>query len=221
MEQLARSNLSDQIYDIISRQIIRNELKPGELIYETQISKEWGVSRSPVRDALHMLEKIRLVERTPKGGYRVTELSIDFIEHFYETVNIVYQYAFAKTAEKATPENLDEFKNALEQLETSIEEKDFDQYLNIVTEMAYRILEIAGNPLVERIARELMPTAERIQWASITYLPDRLKTVINHLRQAYDSIANNDHDGAAKAFENFAATQVEVVINSLRDEKMA
>ena len=67
---LKRENLSDKLADIIATKIIHNELQQGEMIYETQISKEWGVSRSPVRDALHMLEQKRLVERAPKGSYR-------------------------------------------------------------------------------------------------------------------------------------------------------
>ena len=98
---LKRENLSDKLADIIGKKIIRNELKSGEIIYETQIAKEWGVSRSPVRDALRMLEQNRLVERTTKGSYRVAEMSPEFIQNFFETVNILFQYAFAKNFKAA------------------------------------------------------------------------------------------------------------------------
>jgi len=215
MEQLARSNLSDQIFDILGKRIVKNELKPGELIVETQISKELGVSRSPVRDALRMLEHIRLVDRTPRGGYQVTEFSLELIQHLYETAIILYQYAFAKAAENATPKDLKGLEEDLTNLEQSIAGKDFELYLMTVTRMGKKILKIAGNPIVERIALELMPTAERVQWAAITYLPDRLQIVVDHLRRGYECIANNDPQGAAKSFEDFAATHVQVVINSL------
>lgn len=216
MEQLARNNLSDQIFDIIGRQIIRNQLKPGEMIYETQISKEWGVSRSPVRDALRMLEQIRLVERTPKGGYQVTELPEELIYHLYDTAIILYQYAFAKAAGRATDKDLEELNISLTQLEKSIDGKDFDLYLSNVTKMAYKILEVAGNPIVERIARELMPTAERVQWASITYVPDQMKTVVSFLRKGYESMVDQNPEAAAKAFKDFATTHVEIVLTSLK-----
>ena len=216
MEQLARNNLSDQIFDIIGRKIIRNQLRPGEMIYETQISKEWGVSRSPVRDALRMLEQIRLVERTPKGGYQVTELPEELIYHLYDTAIVLYQYAFAKAAENATAEDVQSLKDGLAQLEKSIAGKDFDLYLVNVTRMAYKILKMAGNPIVERIARELMPTAERVQWASITYVHDQMKTVVSHLRKGFEGIVKRDPDAAAKSFRDFATTHVEIVLASLK-----
>lgn len=221
MAALARNNLSDQIFDIISRKIVRNELAPGELIYETHISKELGVSRSPVRDALHMLERIWLVERTDKGSYRVTILSVELIRSLYDTAIILYQYAFARAAEKATPEDLAQLKAALGEIEKSIDSNDFDRYLGNVSAMARIVLTAAGNPMVERVALELMPTAERIQWASITYLPDQLKKVVAHLRSGFQSIEQRDTQNAAKAFELFAATHVQVVIDSLDAKDMA
>ena len=215
MEQLARNNLSDQIFDIMSRQIIRNQLKPGETIYETEISKEWGVSRSPVRDALRMREQIRLVERTPKGSYQVADLSIAFIQHFYETVTVLYQYAFAKTAEKATADDIRSLSKVMAILEKSVEKKDFDMYLAGVTQIGQIALRVAANPIVERMALELMPTAERIQWASITFLPDNLQVVVGHIRQGLESIVNRQPEAAAKAFDDFAATHKAISINSI------
>lgn len=168
-----------------------------------------------MREALRMLEHIRLVERTPKGGYQVTTYSSELIMHLYETAIVIYQYAFSKAAENAAPEDVAALERDLVQLEKGIEKNDFEIYLANVTKMARRILEIAGNPIIERIALELMPTAERIQWASITYLPDQINTVVDHLRQGYRCIADKDPKGAAKAIKDFAFTQVEVVINSL------
>lgn len=218
MSALARNNLSDQIFDIISKKIVRNELAPGELIYETRISKELGVSRSPVRDAMHMLERIWLVERTPKGSYRVTFLSVELIRSLYDAAIILYQYAFAKAAERASQQDLASLEKAMQEIEKSIDSNDFDRYLGNVSAMARIILAAAGNPMVERVALELMPTAERVQWASITYLPDQLKKVITHLRKGYESIEGRDPEKAARAFEAFAATHVQVVIDSLNEQ---
>ncbi len=215
MKPLARNSLSDQIFDIISRKIVRNELKPGELIYETQMSKELGVSRSPVRDALHMLERIRLVERTDKGSYQVAEMSVDFIEHFYDTVITIYQYVAIKATQNATYETLDLLKQAMAQIEYSLEKKDFDLYLSGVTRFGYAILKAAGNPFIERIALELMPNTERIQWAAINYLPDQMETIIGHVRQGYHSILEKKPENAAQAFYDFATTHREIAITSL------
>jgi DNA-binding GntR family transcriptional regulator len=215
MGPIARNNLSDQIFSMISNRIVRSELKPGETIYETQISKDLGVSRSPVRDALHMLEQIRLVDRTPKGSYQVTGLSVDFINNFYEAVNIVYRYAFAKTAENATPDDLGRLSDGLKKMEKSLDDKDYNLYLAGVTEIAHVVLSIARNPIVERIALELMPNAERIQWASINYQADQMKTVVSHIRRGYEHILKKNPDLAANAFSDFAYAHKDVAIKSI------
>lgn len=219
MASLAKNNLSDQIFDMISRKIIRNELKPGELIYETKISKELGVSRSPVRDAMHQLERIRLVERTPKGSYQVTTLSLDLLRSLYDTAIILYQYAFAKASENAISEDLARIRATLREIEKSIDGNDFNRYLKNVTEMARVVLETAGNPIVTQLALELMLTAERIQWASVTSMPDQLRKVVTHLRKGYESIEKQDPKSAARAFEDFAATHIQVVIDTLKQRQ--
>jgi DNA-binding GntR family transcriptional regulator len=215
MESLARNSLSDQIVDLISKKIIRQELKSGEAIIETQISKELGVSRSPVRDALHMLEQIWLVERTPKGGYQVSELTLEKIQHLFETAIVLYQFAFAKAAERATPADYEAFSGLMSDMEASIDGNNFELYITTVTRMAHKILEVAGNPMIARIARELMPTAERVQWASVTQLPDQLKKVVSHVRRGVESIYKQQPEEAAAAFADFAAAHIEVVMLSL------
>ncbi len=215
MDQLSKNNLSDQIFHLIGNKIMHNDLKPGDTIYETQISKELGVSRSPVRDALRMLEQIWLVERTPKGSYQVTELSADRIQHLGETANIIYQFVFSKAAENVTPMDFAELEKMMNRVEASIEGNNFELYITNVTKMAHKVLKIAGNPMIERIATELMPTAERVQWASITSLPDQLKTVVSHLRKGYECIIRQKPEEAAQAFKDFCAAHIEVVIDSL------
>ena len=217
MEQLSKNNLSDQIFQLIGNKIVHNDLKPGELIFETQISKDLGVSRSPVRDALRMLEQIWLVERTPKGSYQVTELSLEKIQHLYETAIVIYQFVFSKAAENVTTADIKELEKLMTKLEKSIDGNDFELYIINVTKMAHNILKIAANPMIERIATELMPTAERVQWASITSLPDQLKIVVNHLRRGYENIINQNPEAAANAFKDFCMAHIDVVIASLNE----
>jgi DNA-binding GntR family transcriptional regulator len=219
MEPITRNNLSDQIFERISGQIIRNELKPGEIIYETQISKDLGVSRSPVRDALHMLEQIRLVDKTPKGSYQVTTLTPELIASLYDTAIILYQYAFAKAAKNAGAGDLAEMEKFVAEIENSLGDKALDRYLTNVSRMARVILRAAGNPIVERIALELMPTAERVQWTAMTYLPEQMSAIVGHLRQGYVHIAAGNPDAAAKAFYDFATRHITIVLNAVEMPK--
>jgi DNA-binding GntR family transcriptional regulator len=217
---LKKENLSDKLAHIMGRKIIQNEMKSGEIIYETQIAKEWGISRSPVRDALHMLEQKRLVERTVKGSYQVTEMSASFIESFYETIDVLFQYAFAKTAEKAEKGDLHTLENAMKKIKKSVKSNDIEMYMQGMLKFAYTILKTSGNPIVEKMAMELMPNAERIQWLSMVYRPDQMDTVANYVKESYHCIAGKNPQGAAKAFANFAATHIEITNQFFAEEDL-
>jgi len=168
-----------------------------------------------LRDALRMLEQIWLVDRTPKGSSQVTQLSIEKIQHLYETAIVIYQFVFAKAAENVTPDDITELEKLMTRVESSIDGNDFELYITNVTKMAHIVLKIAGNPMIERIATELMPTAERVQWASINSLPDQLKKVVTHLRKGYENIIKQNPEEAAQAFNDFCAAHIEVVISGL------
>lgn len=213
--QIKRDNISDQLTSIIADRIVRNQIEPGDRISESGLSKEYGTSRSPVRDALHQLEKIWLVERTPKGRYCVVKLTRERIYHLYDSVNICFQYAFARSAERGTPKDMEAIDKNVKSLEKSIEKKDFDLYLRTVTDLAGIVLAASGNPVVQTMAMDLMPTAERIQWTAINKVPDQLRITVNHLKRGFQFIKNRQPEEAAKTFADFSTAHIEVVLNHL------
>ena len=68
-------NLKDQIYEIIRDMILRRDINPGEKIVEDDLSKQIGVSRTPLREALSRLENEGIVKIIPRRGAFVSELS--------------------------------------------------------------------------------------------------------------------------------------------------
>jgi DNA-binding GntR family transcriptional regulator len=221
MELLKREHISDQLFEIIGNQIIRNELKPGESIYETQLSKSYGISRSPVRDALHSLEQVRLVERTERGTYRVTELTTAFVDDLYDTVTILLKYAFSTAAARALPEDLRHIHGLMQVLDKSIAQKDFECYLKKSTELIEKLMRLSGNMIIEKIALGLMPSAERLQWSSITCLPDHLHRVVHNLKTAISMVACNKPDHASLAVERFIRAHKSLVMKIVGDRLFA
>ncbi len=215
MTMLKRENLSDRLADIIGDKIIHHELISGEALSETRIAKEWGVSRSPVRDALRVLEQKRLVERTRKGRYRVADFSIDFIRDFYESITVLLQYAFSKASERAARADLCSLDAAMKTIERSLKENDVDMHLRGVTAFASGLLKAAGNPIVERMALELMPSAERIQWAAINHSPKHFETLVRYIQQGRRHIKDGIPHKAAKTFADFARLHKTLAMESL------
>ena len=61
-----REFLVDKAYDALREAILRNFLKPGDQLSEASLSEQFGISRTPIREALKRLEKEGLVEISPR-----------------------------------------------------------------------------------------------------------------------------------------------------------
>ena len=100
-----RKMLADDVYDAIKRSIITNQLASGAKINLDQLSREIGVSNTPIRHALSRLEAEGLVVKTPYRGYAVTDVfDTSRVEYVYETRLILEpQIAALAAARRADP----------------------------------------------------------------------------------------------------------------------
>ncbi len=218
MATLKRENLSDKLADIYGQKIIHNELRSGDMIMETQISKEWEVSRSPVRDALHLLEKAKLVVKDKRGSYKVLELTPEYIESFYDAFVMLYEYSFARATGRINKTHMKKLFSASKKIEKCVQKKDYDGYVENVTVIAYLILKAANNPIVEQIALDLMPTAHRINFAAIRLDPSHVEKVVNLVNGLPAAFENNDPQTAMEFFRQFADASRSVLIHHIEVE---
>lgn len=78
-----RKSLGELVYDNLRQAIVRGDLAPGTRLVESRIAGAQGISRTPVREAIHKLERERFIERLPRGGFGVLGLNRqDIIETF-------------------------------------------------------------------------------------------------------------------------------------------
>ena len=62
-----RKPLGEHVFDNLKQAIIKGHISPGEWLVESHIADMLGISRTPVREAIHKLERERLIERQPRG----------------------------------------------------------------------------------------------------------------------------------------------------------
>ena len=77
------STLADDVFDQIRNAIVKGELAPGSKINEPQLSRQYGISRGPLREAIRRLEGCKLVEIKPNVGANIIYLSISQITVSY------------------------------------------------------------------------------------------------------------------------------------------
>jgi len=106
MEQIVKKkSYHYQVYEIIKNQIISGKIKSGEKINENGIAQSLGVSRSPVREAMRMLERDELLVAVP-GGLIVNPLDIDTIMEIYECRMLLESYAARESVRAMSDEEI-------------------------------------------------------------------------------------------------------------------
>lgn len=169
------SSLSEQIAEYISDKIIRMEIKPGERVLETNIAQELGVSRSPIREALRILEKTRLVELIPRRGARVTEMSENFIEQLCDIFSALMGLTGKKCVENGSAIDFKTIDNAAKTCQNCVQSGDTYGYYRSVFEFAMACLKATKSPLLQQMVSELMPSIQRILYASFSIKGEDLK----------------------------------------------
>lgn len=112
--------LRDVVFHTLRKAILKGELKPGERLMEVKLANKLGVSRTPIREAIRMLELEGLVEMVPRKGASVAKITKRDLEDVLEVRCALEQLAVELACTRITPEELMELKIALREFATCI-----------------------------------------------------------------------------------------------------
>lgn len=161
MQEIIQYNsLSNQAYDILKRRIIERQLVPNTKLDINEISRQLGVSRMPVVDALARLEGEGLVERRNRVGTFVTALDQAFFDEMFEARLMIEMWAAALIAERMTAADQGTLRTLLSEASLLLQvttDSSFD-YLSSVrydTEFHLGLIRLCGNSRVIDIYESL------------------------------------------------------------------
>jgi DNA-binding GntR family transcriptional regulator len=104
MKELPSSPLSADVFSVLKERIIRWQYAPGHRLTEEGLCEEFGVSRSPVREALRMLVENNLVDKAPHRGYNVKQLDLQEIHELYEVRMALEIYVIERLIQRGYPQ---------------------------------------------------------------------------------------------------------------------
>ena len=85
-EQCSAVTLSDEVFHALVKDILSGEVKPGARLDEPSICRKFGVSRTPIREALRRLSGTGLVEVTPRKGVMVARIDVEQLNNMFEAL---------------------------------------------------------------------------------------------------------------------------------------
>ena len=150
---LARRALYEDVAERQRTQIFERQLEPGAWIDEMKLSADYGISRTPLREALKVLAVEGLVTMKPRRGAYVAEMSRDDVAQIYHLLALLESDAAGEVARRASDEQLSRLQALHDQLERQVRQRDAFFATNERFHMA--LLEIAGNRWRTQIVTDL------------------------------------------------------------------
>jgi DNA-binding GntR family transcriptional regulator len=152
-----RAPMHDQILPRLRRDIIENRWKSGERLSEPLLSKEFGVSRTPLRQALNTLEAEGLVTLIPHVGAVVTDPDAAEVGERMEILIALEQLAATRVTEAAKPDVLRNIQAIQDEMLEAVETKNAARYYALNDRFHLAIVHGAGN-------KSLIDLHEKIMW---------------------------------------------------------
>ena len=146
---------SAKIRDSLEQRIVEGELGNGKRLDETELSRFYGVSRTPVREALQRLAESGLAEHLPRRGTFVRSPSLGQLVEMFEVMAELECMAIRLAARRATSNDIDALEKDNETCRAAVSANDTKKYYEINARLHGRIYQMSGNSFLANEARRL------------------------------------------------------------------
>ncbi len=148
--------ITDRIYERLRDMILHAELAPGDKLLPAQLSQLFGVSSTPIREALRLLEQANLVEITPHKGAIVRPiLSAKQVDDLYRVRLTLEQLAIRQAASMGSEYRWEGLQQAVENYTQAVEKDDFENALMLDMRFHSLIVQASGNEILRDIFERL------------------------------------------------------------------
>lgn len=162
--QESQGLMRDGIYGQIRDEILSCKLSPGAQLREQELAQRYGVSKSPIRDALLRLQEQNLVEVLPRKGYRVRPISVSDAIEMYE-MRLLHERACVMSVIDHTP---DAELLQLEAFRASPLGVDMSVWINYNRHFHIAVAKLCHNKRLARAATDIIEQFDRLTYVSVT-----------------------------------------------------
>ncbi|MBZ5581723.1 MAG: GntR family transcriptional regulator [Acidobacteriia bacterium] len=117
----------ERAYEYLKTSILSGRLNPGERLTEEHLAKELGISRTPIREALHKLESEGLIKPLATRGFIASQDSREDVDELFEIRAVLEGYALRVICGRVTEEQLSRLDETVKQAETALQRQSLDE----------------------------------------------------------------------------------------------
>lgn len=211
-------SLENKVFIKLEDEILSGKLTRGTALTEISLSERLGVSRTPVRSALHRLAEEGLVEAVANKGCVVIGITSADLVDIYKIRVRLEGLASAIAATRITDEGLNTLRESVELAEFYISKNDTEKLKELDSEFHETIYRSTGNRLLCKTLSELHRKIKSYRKLSLT-VPGRLERSVLEHREIYQAIAIRDAEKADMLTSLHIERALENVLSTLPEEK--
>jgi DNA-binding GntR family transcriptional regulator len=193
-----RATLKTQVYDYLKESIIMGGLVAGERLIEEKISEELQVSRSPIREAIRMLEKDGLLLVNSSGGVTVVEPTIQDYLHLYECRIEMEPLAAFYAAERRSYEQLESIRTFLLQMDKITEINNLKKVHDANVNFHEAIVVASSNHFLVSMVSQLRGVNSFYRKSILEEYPLHMEHAMNEHQQIFQAIVDQDAEEARR-----------------------
>lgn len=200
-QTIIRKSLHHELVDRLQTLIINAELAPGSKVPEKKLCEQFGVSRTPLREALKVLASDGLVTLEPNRGAWITRVTVEEVEEVFPVLGALEALSGELACRKITDDEIEEVRTLHKQMLESYERRDLDAYFSINQKIHRAILQAARNRTLSASCQALSLRMQRAR-----YLANMTEGRWHEAVQEHEKIMEHL---AARAGEKLASTLLE------------
>ena len=207
--------LRDVVFNTLRQAILIGELKPGERLMEIHLADRLGVSRTPIREAIHKLEREGLVTIVPRRGAEVAQITEKSMNDVLEVRRALDALCVELACDRITEEGLEDLRAACDNFEQCVKTKDSKKIAQADVALHDIIVQATGNQRLIQLVNNL---SEQMYRYRFEYIKDsrQHETLVEEHRIIYQSIVQKDKETAAEAARTHIDNQKKAIIRQIR-----
>ncbi len=215
--QSKSSTLADSVFEQIRSAIINGELPPGSKVNEPQLSKQYGISRGPLREAIRRLEGCKLVEVIPNAGAKVVSLNSEQALEIYAIREALEGLACRLAADRATAEDCARLRALLADHERQIQSEDGRRYYQKEGDLDfhYLIVQLSGNTQLFNLLCGELYHLLRLYRVQTSSQPSRPRRAFKEHHQIVDALEINDGELAELLMKRHISSARDTLISKI------
>ncbi|WP_108816793.1 GntR family transcriptional regulator [Loktanella sp. Alg231-35] len=222
MNKVLRKQMSSSQRALLElrEKIFAGELAPGSDHLESELAEQLSMSRTPVREAVLMLEGQGLLELRPRKGIRVVPLSPEDMEEIYDVLTELESLA-AECAARAShkEEDLRFLSTAIDDMDVAIANSDLDAWADADDRFHTELVRLGGNSRVNSIVHMMSDQVRRARMTTLFMRPLPTKSNEDH-RKVYEAIKDGESQVARDTHREHRLHAKRIIVELLKKHRL-